>query len=436
MVASRMHSPEKESPVIRWLTLLLLLTALLSAPALAADLDGTLKKIKRTKTITLGYQESARPFSFANAEGKPAGYSVDLCALVAAGVGKQLGLPELQLQWVKVWVENRTPAVARGTIDLECSTTTTALSRYELVDFSLLTFIDGASLLVTDVSGIQGVSNLEGKRVALIRGTTTETQLTAALRKRNVTATIVMVQDHAAGVAALDEGTADAYASDRVILTGIGRTAKHPEKLSLLGEFFSYEPYGLMLRRDDAGFRLSVNRTLAQLYRSREIVPIFEKWFADMSTAGPIIAAMYLINGLPEWSGSRPACRCRFQPHSDGAKARSGRGSVPGPGASRQPDPGRPDREPRRPTAHVIALAFDRRQAHRITQQERNHGRDGRAGRGRTGAGSFDRRFQPRGDRHLPRPHQDRSAWCRRAVRRWRTPLHHPQRQSPMAYSR
>ena len=108
------------------------------------------------------------------------------------------------------------------------------------------------------------------------------------------------VRDHAAGIAALDDGAADAYASDRVILTGIGRTAKHPEKLSLLAEFFSYEPYGLMLRRDEAAFRLSVNRTLAQLYRSREIVPIFEKWFGDMSTAGPIIAAMYLINGLPE----------------------------------------------------------------------------------------------------------------------------------------
>ena len=131
-------------------------------------------------------------------------------------------------------------------------------------------------------------------------GTTPQAQLTEALRKRNITATIVPVKDHAAGVAALDEGAADAYASDRVILTGIGRTAKNPEKLSLLGEFFSYEPYGLMLRRDDASFRLAVNRTLAQLYRSREIVPIFEKWFGDMSTAGPIIAAMYLINGLPE----------------------------------------------------------------------------------------------------------------------------------------
>src|SRR5438034_86858 len=205
--------PSGRVSVMRRLPLLVvLLVAVATSQALAADLDATLKKIKRSKTITLGYHESARPFS----------------------------------------------------------------------------------------SGIQGVSNLEGKRVALIPGTTTQSQLTGALRKRNVTATIVPVRDHAAGIAALDDGAADAYASDRVILTGIGRTAKHPEKLSLLAEFFSYEPYGLMLRRDEAAFRLSVNRTLAQLYRSREIVPIFEKWFGDMSTAGPIIAAMYLINGLPE----------------------------------------------------------------------------------------------------------------------------------------
>ncbi len=286
---------------MRWLALLVvLLVGVAAGPACAADLDGTLKKIKRTKTITLGYHESARPFSFANADGKPAGYSVDLCTLVAAGVGKQLGLPDLQVKWVKVTVENRIHSVANGAIDLECGTTTASLSRHEQVDFSLMTFIDGASLLVTDASGIQGVSSLEGKRVALIPGTTTQTRLAEVLTKRNVTASIVTVKDHAAGVAALDEGAADAYASDRVILTGIGRTSKSPEKLSLLGEFFSYEPYGLMLRRGDAGFRLSVNRTLAELYRSRDVVPIFEKWFGDMSTAGPIIAVMYLINGLPE----------------------------------------------------------------------------------------------------------------------------------------
>jgi glutamate/aspartate transport system substrate-binding protein len=143
-------------------------------------------------------------------------------------------------------------SVADGRIDLECGSTTAALSRQRHVDFSLLTFIDGGSLLVTDASGIRGVSMLGDKRVAIIPGTTTEKSLADALKKASVTATIVPVTDHAAGVAALDSGAAaDAYASDRVILIGIGRTSKSPEKLSLVDEFYSYEPYGLMLRRCD-----------------------------------------------------------------------------------------------------------------------------------------------------------------------------------------
>ncbi len=283
----------------RWL-MLLATTLLLAGPASGAELEGTLKKIKSTNTITLGYREASRPFSFVGDDGKPAGYSVDLCTRVAAAIGKQLGLPNLQLKWVKVTVENRIQAVAKGTVDLECGSTTASLSRQEQVDFSLMTFIDGGSLLVTDASRIRGVSTLGGQRVAIIPGTTTEKSLADALKKRAVTATMVPVKDHDAGVAALDNGTADAYASDRVLLIGIGRTSKNPEKLSLVEEFFSYEPYGLMLRRGDAAFRLAVNRALAELYRSGDIVPIFEKWFGSMSTAGPLIGAMYLINGLPE----------------------------------------------------------------------------------------------------------------------------------------
>ena len=233
-------------------------------------------------------------------DGKPAGYSVDLCTRVAASVGAALGLPALQVKWVKVTVENRMRSVADGTIDLECGSTTASLSRQEHVDFSLLTFIDGGSLLVTDASRIRGLSTLGGKRVAIIPGTTTEVSLTGALKKHAVTATMVPVKDHDAGVAALDQGAADAYASDRVILIGIGRTSKNPEKLSLVEEFFSYEPYGLMLRRGDAAFRLSVNRALASLYRSGDVAPIFEKWFGSMTTAGQLIGAMYFMNALPE----------------------------------------------------------------------------------------------------------------------------------------
>ena len=149
----------------------------------AADLDGTLKKIKGANTITLGYRESSRPFSFVGDDGKPAGYSVDLCTRVAASVAAELGLPALQVKWVKVTVENRMRSVADGTIDLECGSTTASLSRQEQVDFSLLTFIDGGSLLVTDASRIRGISTLGGKRVAIIPGTTTEVSLTASAQE-------------------------------------------------------------------------------------------------------------------------------------------------------------------------------------------------------------------------------------------------------------
>ena len=285
--------------MIQWLTLGLTVL-FLAGPALAADLEGTLKKIKNTNTIALGYLDSARPFSFAGDDGKPAGYSVDLCTRVAARVGKELALPNLQLKWVKVTTATRLQSVTSGITDLDCTTTTASLSRQEQVDFSLMTFIDGGSLLVVGDSGVVGIGTLENKRVAVIPGTTTEKSLTNALKQRGVTAKIVPVKDHAAGVAVLDNGAADAYASDRVILIGVGRTSKDPTKLSLIDDFFSYEPYGLMLRRGDASFRLSVNRALAELYRSREIVPLYEKWFGSMTTAGPLIGAMYLMNGLPE----------------------------------------------------------------------------------------------------------------------------------------
>lgn len=285
--------------MVRWLTLLGAMLVL-ATPAVAADLEGTLKKIKSTGTINLGYRDSSRPFSFTGDDGKPSGYSVELCNRIVASIAKELAIPNLQAKWVKVTVADRMQLIANGTVDLECGSTTASLARQEQVDFSLLTFVDGGSLLVTDASGVRGVSTLGGKRVGIIPGTTTEKSLNDALKKHSVTVTLVPVKDHADGVAALDKGLADAYASDRVILIGVGRTSKDPAKLSLVEEYFSYEPYGFMLRRNDSAFRLSVNRVLAGLYRSGEVVPIYEKWFGSMSTAGNLIGAMYLINGLPE----------------------------------------------------------------------------------------------------------------------------------------
>jgi ABC-type amino acid transport substrate-binding protein len=284
--------------MIRLLTLLLA-AVLFATPVMAAEPD-TLQKIKSSNTITLGYREDARPFAYTGDDGKPAGYSVELCTRIAATIARQLGLTNLQTKWVKVTPENRLTSVINGTIDLECGSTTASLARQEQVDFSLMTFVDGGSLLVTDASGVRGIATLDGKKVGVVPGTTTEKALTMAIAKHGVKTTVVQVKNHAEGVAALDNKTIDAYASDRTLLIGMGRTSKSPEKLSLVDEYFSYEPHGFVLRRGDAAFRLAVNRGLASMYRSGEVAPIFEKYFGSMTTAGPLIVNMYLMNGLPE----------------------------------------------------------------------------------------------------------------------------------------
>jgi ABC-type amino acid transport substrate-binding protein len=273
---------------------------LLPGLALGADVQGTLKRVKDTKTIVMGYRESSPPFSFVGPDQKPAGYSVDLCARVAAAVQRELGLADLQVKWVPVLVENRLAAIANGTIDLECGSTTKTLSRQEQVDFSDLTFVDGGSLLATAASGIRGVGDLGGKRVALIPGTTTEKSLKEAITRASVNPRLVNVKDHAEGVATLEKGTADAYASDLILLIGLAAAIKDRVNLRLADDYFSYEPYALPLRRDDSAFRLVVNRTLARLYREAEIVPIFRKWFSGLGEPSTLLKAMYLMNGLPE----------------------------------------------------------------------------------------------------------------------------------------
>jgi len=190
--------------------------------------------------------------------------------------------------------------VANGSIDLECGTTTNTLSRQEQVDFSHIIFVDGGSLLVSTASNINSLSDVAGKRVAVIPGTTTEKVVAEALQKANVEAELIRVREHSDGIAALESGAADAYASDRVILIGLALTSKDPTRLALAEQYLSYEPYGLMLRRGDTDFRLAVNRVLSRLYRSGQIYPIYERWFGAVDRASPLLQTMYLLHGLPE----------------------------------------------------------------------------------------------------------------------------------------
>jgi glutamate/aspartate transport system substrate-binding protein len=272
----------------------------LAVPVMGAEPTGTLKRIKDRKTIVLGHRESSWPFSFVNDDGKPAGYSVDLCLRIAEAVQSQLALPTLAVKWVKLTPENRIKAVTDGTVDMECGSTTATLARLEQVDFTITTFVDGGSLLATDASGIESVKDLAGKRVGVVPGTTTERALAAALRQYMISPQMIVVKDHAEGLAALENGTADAYASDRVILIGLGRRSKDVSKLALSTQLFSYEPYGLTLRRGDADFRLVANRALSRLFRSEDIARIYEKWLGDIGKPSVALMLMYGITAIPE----------------------------------------------------------------------------------------------------------------------------------------
>jgi len=271
----------------------------LSQPTNGQQLDGTLKKIKDSSTFTLGYLTSAPPFSFPGPDKSPVGYSIDLCKQIANKIQQQLGT-NLKLNWVPVTTENRLEMVASGKVDIECGTTTATLTRQERVDFSLMTFVDGGSLLTKADFKLRAPGDLADKRIAIIPGTTTETALTKVLKAEFVMVKFVPVKNHVEGLAAIQKDLADAFASDRGILIGLAVTSKDPSAFALPAILFSYEPYGFMVRRNDAAFRLAVNRALAGLYRSGDVAQIYDRWFGGLGKPSEALQMMYLLNGLPE----------------------------------------------------------------------------------------------------------------------------------------
>jgi ABC-type amino acid transport substrate-binding protein len=280
----------------RFLALLLFVCAL---PVHAQALTGTLKKIHDSGVIRLGFRESSPPFSSMGAAQRPAGYSIDLCTHVVGRVQKQLGLPTLRLQWVPVTAANRIDQVVSGNVDLECGTTTVTLGRMERVDFSSVIFVDGASMLVRADSGMRRITDVIGKRVAVVSGTTSEAQLSAAIQRERVKVTLVPYPSEPAALAAVRDKSVDAYANDRLLLISLAR-AEGADRLAPLEEDFSVEPYAFMMRRNDADFRLAVNRALAHIYRSVELTDIYDRWFAKYGRPSNVLQNAYLFGAYQD----------------------------------------------------------------------------------------------------------------------------------------
>ena len=272
-----------------------------SPSLLAKESEGTLDKIARTGELLIGYRTDASPLSYENADGQPSGYSVDLCRRIAAGVKAHLGKEDIETKFVPITSEERLSAVVNGKIDIECGSTTITLSRQEQVDFTLPTFVTGGSVLTLAEGGIKSMSDLAGHTVAAVDATTTVEQLRNYLKENLIDAKVVVVTDRTTGMSQLNKGDVDAFASDQIVLIGQIIEAPFPKRYWLMDDTFSYEPYGFVVRRNDADFRLVVNKAITQLYRSGQHVDIFHKWIGRIGIRPPpVLVAMYQLNTIPE----------------------------------------------------------------------------------------------------------------------------------------
>lgn len=275
------------------------LLALYALPALVNG--GTLDQIKKTGEIRLGYRTDAPPLAFKDSSGQPSGYSVELCQRVAAAVKDQLKLNELKTTFVPLTSENRLDAIASNRADIECGATTITLTRAQKVDFTLMTFVTGGGILSRAGSGIDSLANLAGKSVAVVAGTTTDSALKSYLQKNLIDAKVIAVADRDAAMKQLQAKQVDAFASDQIVLIGEVLQSADPNEYSLSRDLFSFEPYALVVRRNDADFRLVADRALAQLYRSGQVEQIFNRWFGQVGVRpSPILNAMYGLQALPE----------------------------------------------------------------------------------------------------------------------------------------
>ena len=247
-------------------------------PAFSAE-SMVLERIKERGSINMGHRESSVPFSYIGSDGKPQGYSIDLCMKFIDAVKAELEMPDLKINLVPVTSQTRIALMANGTIDLECGSTTNNLTRQKQVDYLPTTFITGTKIASRKDSGISEIEDLEGKTIALSLGTTNEKAIKRVAEANGINIKTLMVKDHPQGWLAVESGRADAYASDDVLLYGLISKSKNPDQFQVTGRFLSFDPYGIMVPQNDSLYRRLGTVTLADLMRSGEAKKIYDKWF-------------------------------------------------------------------------------------------------------------------------------------------------------------
>ncbi|MBB3119921.1 amino acid ABC transporter substrate-binding protein [Pseudoduganella violacea] len=259
----------------------LLSIACCAATASAQELSGTLAKIKRTGQITLGVRDGSVPFSYLDDKQQYQGYSVDLCMKIVVHVQKQLGMTDVKVVMNPVTSANRIPLMANGTIDLECGSTTNNAERQKQVAFAPTMFVIANRLLAKKSSNIKSLADMRGKTLVATAGTTTLKQMTILNNEQKLGMNIVVGKDHPESFLMMETGRAVAEANDDILLAAQVASARNPSEFQITSEALSVEPYGIMLRREDAPFKQAVDAALTRLYQSDDIQRIYNKWFMN-----------------------------------------------------------------------------------------------------------------------------------------------------------
>ena len=299
-----------EGAIRRRLVATALLAALIAAVSglRAQELIGTLKKIRDSKTVTIGYRASSIPFSFVDQAGEPIGYSIDLCDAVVSDIRDALEGVDPKIAYRKVTAETRIAAVRDGEVDLECGSTTANFARKKEVAFSPIFFVAGTKLLVARNSGIESYRDLRGKTVVVTAGTTNEAAVRAISDKQGLGINVIVGRDHDESLTLLVEGKADAFATDDVLLYGLVATHKLADRYHVVGDYLSYDPYGLMYRKDDPDFAAVVDRAFTRLAQTRELVQLYNRWFQMRLPSGqtldlpmsPQLEEIFRVEGVPD----------------------------------------------------------------------------------------------------------------------------------------
>ena len=260
------------------LALALLASATLAAPALAQE--GTLKKIKDSGSITIGHRDASLPFSYYDDKQQPIGYAMDLCMKIVAAVKTELKLPKLDVKYQLVTSANRIPLMANGTIDLECGSTTNNIPRQEQVWFTMTHFVTANRWVAKKSAKLKSLQDLKGKTIVSTAGTTNIKQITEINAAQNLGMNIIAANGHPEAFQMVETGRAVAFVMDDILLFSLVSQARTPADYAISSEALSVEPYGIMVRKDDAAFKKVVDAAMSNVFKSGQINAIYKKWFS------------------------------------------------------------------------------------------------------------------------------------------------------------